>query len=36
MFKKSSEKKIFKIVFVVMSLKGFGWNYVGPALQTVA
>ena len=35
-FKQSSEKKIFTIVFVVKSLKGFGWNNVGPASQTVA
>ena len=35
-FKKSSEKKIFTIIFVVKSLKGFGWNNVGPASQTVA
>ena len=36
MFKKSSEKKLFTIIFVVKSLKGFGWNNVGPASQTVA
>ena len=30
-FKKSSEKNIFTIIFVVKSLKGFGWNYVSPA-----
>ena len=35
-FKKSSEKKIFTIIFAVMSLKGFGWNNVGPTSQTVA
>ena len=35
-FKKFSEKKIFTIIFVVKSLKGFGWNNVGPASQTVA
>ena len=34
-FKKFSEKKIFTIIFVVKSLKGFGWNNVGPASQTV-
>ena len=36
MFKKSLEKNIFTIIFVVKSLKGFGWNNVGPASQTVA
>ena len=35
-FKKSSGKKIFTIIFVVQSLKGFGWNNVGPASHTVA
>ena len=38
-FNKCSEKKIFTIIFVVKSLKGFGWNNVGPASlasQTVA
>ena len=35
-FKKTSEKKIFMIIFVVESLKGFGWNNVGPESQTVA
>ena len=35
-FKKSSEKKIFTIIFVIRSLKGFGWNNVGPASHTVA
>ena len=35
-FKKKSEKKIFTIIFMVKSLKGFGWNNVGPASQTVA
>ena len=35
-FKKSSEIKIFTIIFVAKSLKGFGWNNVGPASQTVA
>ena len=35
-FKKSSEKKTFTIIFVVKSLKGIGWNNVGPASQTVA
>ena len=34
-FKKSSEKKTFTIIFVVRSLKGFGWNNVGPASHTV-
>ena len=36
MFKKSSEKKMFTIIFVAKSLKGFGWNNVGPVSQTVA
>ena len=27
-FKKSSKKNIFTIIFVVKSLKGFGWNIV--------
>ena len=36
MFKKSSEKHLFKIIFMVKSLKGFGWDNVGPASQTVA
>ena len=31
-----SEIVIFTIIFVVESLKGFGWNNVGPASQTVA
>ena len=35
-FKKFSEKKIFTIIFVVKSLKDFGWNNIGPASQTVA
>ena len=35
-FKKSSEKNIFTIIFVVKSLKGFDWNNVGPASQTLA
>ena len=35
-FKKSSEKNVFTIIFVVKSLTGFGWNNVGPASQTVA
>ena len=35
-FKKSSEKKIFTIIFEVKSLKGFGRNNVGPVSQTVA
>ena len=30
------QKKIFTIILVVRSLKGFGWNNVGPASQTVA
>ena len=33
---KCSEKKIFTIIFVVKSLKSFGWNNVGPVLQTMA
>ena len=33
---KNLQKKLFTIIFVVKSLKGFGWNNVGPALQTVA
>ena len=36
MFKKSLEKKIFTIIFVVKSLKGFGWNNVGQTSQMVA
>ena len=35
-FKKSSDKKIFTIIFMVKSLKGLGLNNVGPASQTVA
>ena len=35
-FNKCSEIVIFTIIFVVKSLKGFGWNNVGPASQTVA
>ena len=35
-YKKSSEKNIFTIIFVVRSLKGFGLNNVGPESQTVA
>ena len=35
-FKKSSEENIFTIIFVVKSLKGFGWNIVGPVSQTVS
>ena len=35
-YKKSSEKKIFTIIFVVKSLKGVCCNNGGPALQTVA
>ena len=30
------KKYIFTIIFVVKSLKGFGWNNVGPVSQTVA
>ena len=30
-FNKCSEKRIFTIICVVKSLKGFGWNNVGPA-----
>ena len=33
---KCSEIIIFTIIFVVMSLKGFGWNNHGPTSQTVA
>ena len=29
-------KNIFTIIFVVKSLRGFGWNNVGPSSQTVA
>ena len=32
-FKRSSEKNIFKIRFVGKSPTGFGWNNVGPASQ---
>ena len=32
-FNKCSEKNIFTIILVVKSLKGFGWNGVGPALH---
>ena len=37
-FNKCLEKIIFTIIFVVKSLKGFGWNNIGPAAasQTVA
>ena len=35
-FKKCSEIILFTILFVVKSLKGCGWNNVGPASQTVA
>ena len=35
-FNKCSEIIIFTIIFVVKSLKDFGWNNVGPASQTVA
>ena len=35
-FKKFSEIKISTIIFMVKSLKGFGWNNVSPASQTVA
>ena len=34
--KSLQKKKIFTIIFVVESLKGLGWNNVGPASQTVA
>ena len=34
-FNKCSEIIIFTIIFEVKSLKGFGWNNVGPASQTV-
>ena len=30
-FNKCSEKQIVMIIFVVRSLKGFGWNNVAPA-----
>ena len=30
------KKKYSRLYFVVKSLKGFGWNIVGPTLQTVA
>ena len=29
----SVQKKIFTIIFVAQSLKGFGWNNVGPAVH---
>ena len=32
----SVQKKLFTIISVVRSLKGLGWNTVGPASQTVA
>ena len=32
----SGQKTIVTIICVVKSLKGFGWNNVGPASQTVA
>ena len=35
-FNKCSEIILFTIIFVVKSSKGFGWNNVGPASQTVA
>ena len=35
-FTKCSEIILFTIVYVVKSLKGFDWNNVGPASQTVA
>ena len=35
-FKKSLEKKIFTIIFVLKSLMGFGWINAGPASQTMA
>ena len=34
--KKVFRKKKIKIIFMAESLKGFGWNNVGPALQMVA
>ena len=34
-FNKCSELIIFTIKFGVNSLKGFGWNNIGPASQTV-
>ena len=33
-FKKSSDKNIFTIIFVAKSLQGFVWNIVGPASKT--
>ena len=36
LFKNYLEKKMYTIIFVVKSLKGFGWNNVGPASHTVA
>ena len=35
-FNKCPKKKIVTIIFVVKILKGFGWNNVGVASQTVA
>ena len=35
-FQKCSEKRRFRIIFVVSSLKGLGWNNVCRASQTVA
>ena len=35
-FLKVFRKKIFIIIFVVKNLKGFGWNNVSPASQTVS
>ena len=35
-FNQCSENKILTIIFVAKSLKGFDWNNVGPASQTVA
>ena len=35
-FYKCAEKIIIFIIFVLKSLKGFGWNNVGPASQMVA
>ena len=35
-FNKYLEKKIVTIIFVVRSLKCFGWTNIGPASQTVA
>ena len=35
-FKKCSEKKHSRLIIVIRAIKGFGWNSVGPASQTVA